>query len=77
MSHHVAKSWLTLPDPHISVHPHAAIVGNGDAAGPFAHLFSFHAWVPTYLNETFDNTVLGGDDQFTSKTAVSVSTESS
>ncbi|KAK1920997.1 hypothetical protein DB88DRAFT_117874 [Papiliotrema laurentii] len=46
--------WIDLPSPTVSVHPLAPQVGDWDAAGPFAHRFSFHAWVPTYLNETFD-----------------------
>ena len=65
--------WITIADPHVSVSPHDPMVGAWNAAGPFAHLFSFHAWVPTYLNETFDIDVLGsGPSQaFESQTQVS------
>ncbi|ORX38220.1 hypothetical protein BD324DRAFT_649599 [Kockovaella imperatae] len=69
--HPQGQVWLTIPDPHVSVFPHTAVVGEWNAAGPFAHLFSFHAWVPTYLNETFDISVLE-QEVFVSKAMCSI-----
>lgn len=62
--------WLKIPDPQVSVHPLDPRVGDWDAVGPFEHLFSFHAWVPTYLEEAFD-IYTQKDGNWTSVTQVS------
>ena len=68
--------WITIPSPQISVLPDDPRVGTWNAAGPFAHLFSFHAWVPTYLEESFviyeqQPAGEGSEQSFTSKAHVS------